>query len=340
MSAARTTLMDVAASAGVSRTTASFVMTGRLDMRISEQTRSRVLQAARELGYRPNLLARSLRTNLSHTVGLISDVIATEGFAGESIRGALSAALERQHVLILGETEGDPEVEKHLVQSLLDRGVSGFVYASMYTREVEVSEVLCAHPLVLMNCLTDDGVFASVVPDELAAGRTAARRLLDAGHRDGIYLVGETPPDVIAAQERLAGIESALAQEGVALAGAVHTLWWPNAARVAVGEFLAAPERGWPAPTALICLNDRVAMGAYQALHAAGLSVPGDVSVLSFDDSDLAGWLDPGLTSIALPHLELGRRAVELLLTPEPAPRVHRIPMTLMERSSVAAPGR
>ncbi|MET3803899.1 LacI family transcriptional regulator [Nakamurella sp. UYEF19] len=336
MSTPRTTLMDVAVAAGVSRTTASFVMTGRTDMRIAEQTRSRVLQVARELSYRPNLLSRSLRTNLTQTVGLISDAIATQGFAGESIRGALAAALDHQHVLILGETEGDAEVEKQLVNSLLDRGVGGFVYASMYTRQVSVSKVLRSHPLVLMNCLARAKGVPSVIPDEREAGRTAARHLLEAGHTDGIYLVGETPPDVIAAHERRIGIEAALAAAGVEPAGTVDTLWWPRASRNAVAKLISSGAE----PKALICLNDRVALGAYQALSQAGLIVPEDVSVLSFDDSDLADWLDPGLTSIALPHLELGRRAVDLLLSPETTPQVHRIPMTLMERGSVAAPGR
>ena len=126
MTTPRVTLMDVAQRAGVSRTTASFVMTGRRDMRISSDAEQRVLQAARELNYRPSLLARSLRTNLSQTIGLISDVIATEVFAGEVIRGSMATALLHDHLMFIGETEGDPEVEKRLVQSMLDRGVGGF----------------------------------------------------------------------------------------------------------------------------------------------------------------------------------------------------------------------
>lgn len=87
--------------------------------------------------------------------------------------------------------------------------------------------------------------------------------------------------------------------------------------------------------SALICLNDRVALGAYQALAEAGLRIPAVVSVVSFDDSELATWLRPQLTSVAIPHLEIGRRAVELLLTPSPTPGVVRLPMPLRERESV-----
>jgi len=91
-------------------------------------------------------------------------------------------------------------------------------------------------------------------------------------------------------------------------------------------------------PTAIVCLNDRVAFGAYQALAEATLAVPADVSLLSFDDSDLASWLRPQLTSIAIPHFDLGRRAVELLLSDQPAQGVHRVAMPLRERASVGPP--
>ncbi len=93
-------------------------------------------------------------------------------------------------------------------------------------------------------------------------------------------------------------------------------------------------------PTALICLNDRIAMGAYRALSRHRLEIPRDVSVISFDDSDLAGWLDPGLTSVALPHFELGRRAIELLVAPDAKPTTHLVPMELRSRGSVAPPRR
>ena len=150
--APRATLMDVAQLAGVSRTTASFVMTGRRDMRISTDAEQRVLRAARELNYRPSLLARSLRTNQSQTLGLISDVVATEIFAGELVRGSLATALLHNHLLFIGETQGDPNVERQVIDGMIDRGVSGFIYASMYTRRVKLSKVLRAQPLVLLNC--------------------------------------------------------------------------------------------------------------------------------------------------------------------------------------------
>ena len=151
MTAPRVTLRDVADRAGVSRTTASFVMTGRRDMRISADAEERVLRAARELDYRPNLMARSLRTNHSQTIGLISDVIATEAFAGEVIRGSLSTALLNEHLMFIGETEGDIEVEKRLAQDMLDRGVRGFLYGAMFTRRATIPTILRGHQVVLIE---------------------------------------------------------------------------------------------------------------------------------------------------------------------------------------------
>ena len=198
--------MDVAQRAGVSRTTASFVMTGRRDMRISADAEQRVLQAARELNYRPSLLARSLRTNLSQTIGLLSDMIASEVFAGDVVRGSMTTALLHEHLLFIGETEGDPEVEKRLVLSMLDRGSAG---SSMrpctpgmfgFPRRCANSNWCCS--------IASPGAkpIASVVPDEREAGRVAVRELLRHGHRDGIVVVGEQPPHVVAATERLARV--------------------------------------------------------------------------------------------------------------------------------------
>ncbi|GAA5183520.1 LacI family DNA-binding transcriptional regulator [Rugosimonospora acidiphila] len=309
-------------------------MAGRTDMRISAEAEHRVLHAARELNYRPNLMARSLRTKLTRTIGLVSDTIATEAFAGELIRGSLSTALAHQHLLFIGETGGDDTVEMQLVQDMLDRGVDGFIFASMCTRPARPPASLRGHRLVLLNCLADDHRIPAVLPDERDAGRIAARTLLEAGHRDGIVMVGETPAEVYAARERRAGVEEVFAAEGVTLSGTVECPWWPEPAYQAVYDFFASGKR----VTALICLNDRVAFGAYQAADRAGLAVPDDVSVVSFDGSHLASWLRPQLTSVAIPHFELGRLAVELLLAEAAAHEVHRVAMPLHGRASVGVP--
>ncbi|HST64734.1 MAG TPA: LacI family DNA-binding transcriptional regulator [Mycobacteriales bacterium] len=325
------TLREVAQRAGVSPTTASFVLAGRDDMRISAEARERVRQAASDLGYRPNLTARSLRTKVTRTIALVSDTIATQQYGGAMVYGSLTAALEEEHLLFVTESQGNSEVEERLIEDLLGRQVDGFVYASMFTRQVTLPKALHGHPVVLLNCVgTGDEPLPTVLPDERAAGRAAIQVLLDQGHRDGIVVLGEVPPGVYAARERLAGME----ETGVRLDSVLECSWWPEPAYEAVRHTLG---RG-TLPRALVCLNDRVAFGAYQALQEAGVRIPADVSVVSFDDSDLAGWLRPALTSVALPHLEMGRRAVRALLAATRGAVVDRVPMPVRDRASVGPP--
>jgi LacI family transcriptional regulator len=253
----RVTLLDVAQRAGVSQTTASFVLTGRQDMRISEPVKERVLRVAQELEYRPNLAARSLRTRSTQTIGLISDTIATEQFAGEMISGALAAAAKHGFLLVVGESEDNPEVEASLITGMLDRGVDGLIYGTMFTRQAEVPDSAGQSPLVLLNCLATPLPAPAVIPDEHEAGRTAARALVEAGHRDGIWLVGERPAKLFAARERSRGIRAELAASGAAVAGTVDCGWSPWLAYDAMSALLRRGER----PAACICMNDRTAMG-------------------------------------------------------------------------------
>jgi len=333
----RATLLQVAQRAGVSRSTASFVLAGRhLDMRISEDARQRVLRAAQELDYRPNLMARSLRTKVTKTVALVSDTIASDPYAGRAIHGALAAAVAHGHLLFIGETEGDPVIEQKLISDFLDRQVDAFVYASMFTRYVRVPKALKGHPVVLLNCLTRAArpAYHSVIPDEVGAGWSAAKTVIEAGHGDGVHLVGNPAQHLFAGRERLAGIREGFAAAGIRLAGTIDCDWWPEPAYEAVHAALDGGLR----PRVLICLNDRIALGAYQALRESGHVIPDDVSVLSFDDSDLAAWLRPQLTSISLPHYQLGWKAVELLLGKPGDPDVHRVPMPVRLRASVGKP--
>jgi LacI family transcriptional regulator len=345
----RVTLAEVARRAGVSQTAASFVLSGRREeMRISSDVGARVLRAARETGYRPNILSRGLRTGATQTIGFVSDTIATTRFAGDLIRGALEAAREQAHLLFVGETEADPELQRQLIDAMHDRQVHGIVLASMYTRKLSVPKALLVGPAVLLNALpTRPATIASVVPDELEAGRTAARVLINAGHSDRIYAIGagpqpnRVPKGGVAAMQRLQGIRETLASARLQIAGAILcNEWEPEAGFDATRRLLEKHE-----PHAVICLNDRLALGALQALTEAGLHVPADVSVISFDDDPIASWVKPQLTTIALPHYELGRKAIEVLLdlaqqTHENGPQIHRVPMPLRERESVRQPRR
>ncbi|MFC7383631.1 substrate-binding domain-containing protein [Sphaerisporangium rhizosphaerae] len=248
-----------------------------------------------------------------------------------------------------GETEGDAELERLLLQAMHDRQVDGLILASMFTRTIKVPKGITASPVVLLNAVPKGpAVLPAVLPHEVEAGRLAARVLLDAGHRDGIYLIGvgpglrNVPSESVAALERLVGIREALGEAGVKVAGARTCFdWQPEYGLAATRDLLETVR-----PRALICFNDRIAMGAYQALDDFGLKVPADVSVVSFDDHPIASWMRPGLTTVALPHYELGRKAVDVLFTemdrdpaePGAAAEVHRVPMPVRSRDSVAPP--
>ncbi|GAA3732826.1 LacI family DNA-binding transcriptional regulator [Plantactinospora mayteni] len=335
----RATLADVARRAGLSKTAASMVLNGREGTRLSAEAHQRVFAAAEELGYRPNVAARSLRTRKTATIAFVSDIVATTRFAGGLIRGALDAARERDHVLLITETQGDAAFEQYAIEAMLDRQVDGVIYAAMATRRLAVPPAILSGPVVLLNATSPEAL-PCVLPDDERAGRTVTTALLEQGHRDRIALIGrarlkERDPEVsLAAQARLRGIRDILSGAGATLlAEAFCGDWLPEHGYAAMRGLLSKPTR----PSAVICMNDRLAFGAYQALGEAGLAVPTDISVVSFDDDPIATWLRPGLSTAALPHEQMGRRAVEILLDDRGTEPV-LVPMPLRRRRSIATP--
>ncbi|MCF1595205.1 LacI family DNA-binding transcriptional regulator [Streptomyces muensis] len=339
MAQRRVTLADVARHAGLSTTAASWVLNEREDARLSEDARRRVLAAAQELGYRPNAAARSLRIRKTATIALISDTVATTRFAGGMIRGALSVARDREHVLLIAETQGDPELERHAIDAMLHRQVDGVVYAAMYSRRLTVPQRLLDTRTVLLNATSAHGLPA-VLPAEEDAGYAVAAALLGQGHRriavlGRIESIERSPRRSLAAGLRMRGIRRALADRGLRLAVSEHTRDWE--ARDGHAGMTSLLERG-SIPSAVICMNDRLAFGAYQAAADAGKAIPDDISIVSFDDDPIAEWLRPGLTTAALPHEEMGRLAVELLLDETAEPGTRWVPMPLRERGSIGQP--
>jgi len=339
MSSKRATLADVARLAGLSTTAASMILNGRPDTRLSQDAHDRVNAAAEALGYRPNVAARGLRTDKTLTIGFISDVVATTRFASGLIRGALEAAEAAGHVVLVLETGGDPAREAEAIAAVLDRQVDGIIFATMRARELFVPDLPAATAVVMLNA-TNPRYSTSVLPDEMAGGEQAVRLLVEGGHRDGIALLGqndEVERDAFRSAtvaRRVAGIRKGMADAGLQFVAEESIwLWEPDEGYHAARALL---ERGL-AIKALLCMNDRIAFGAYQALAEVGLRVPDDVSVVSFDNDEIAAYLRPGLTTVALPHEAMGKRAVELLLEGG-ADGETLVPMPVVTRSSVAAP--
>ncbi|WP_086666594.1 LacI family DNA-binding transcriptional regulator [Lentzea kentuckyensis] len=343
------TLADIAAASGVSVTTASLVLTGRArELRISAEAERRVRSTAQELGYRRNLLSTGSRAGRTQTLGFVSDTVASSGWAADMVKGAVDAAYRHGFMLFVGESGGDPVVERTLVDAMQDRRADGVVFASTHTRPVAVPDGLYDAPAVLLNATPRTPLaIPSVLPDEVQAGRSAARVLVEAGHDRDIHLIGagqyrnETPPHGIAAAERLLGLREVFAAAGAEVAGARSCPKWTQECGFEATAELLRTHR----PKALVCLNDHLASGAYQALAEAGLSVPEDVSLVGFEDHPVASWMRPRLTTIALPHYELGAWAVRVLVDlvvrrgrGVRAPMIHRVPMPVREGGSVAAP--
>ena len=335
----RPSMQDVATLAGVSRTTASFVINNVDGAGIPEETRHRVWEAVRQLGYRPNAIARGLRSAKTSTIGFISDEVATSPFAGEIIHGAQDRAWENEMLLLLVNTGGNQAMKRAAVEMLLQRQVEGIIYATMYHREVHPPDSVRHVPTVLLDCYVADASLPSVVPDEVDGGRRATELLLARGHRR-IGFINNVEP-VPATLGRLEGYRQALAAYGVPFDDAL----------VAFGESLARGGHDCALelmqcaepPTALFCFNDRMAMGAYDALRKLGLSIPRDVAVVGFDNQEMiAAHVYPALTTMELPHYQMGQWAIGELLrliaqgepTTEP-PVQHKIHCPLIERDSV-----
>lgn len=338
----RPSIRDVAREAGVSITTVSRALNDVEGARLPDDTRRRVRETAERLGYAPNKLARGLRTQRSHMLGLISDHIATTPHAGRLILGAQEAAMRRGWALTLINTGADPAVEARGIEALHQQQVDGVLYATMYHRIVEVPATLRGLPLVLADARTAGDGPPAVVPDEVRGGYDATRELLEHGHRlVGLALNND---DVPATHGRLRGYRQALEEAGITYD---PELVVPQESET-TGGYLACRRllERTPRPTAIFCYNDRMAMGAYRAAAELGLRIPADVSVVGFDNQEyIADGLYPGLTTLQLPHYEMGAWAVDRLmeLIGDPARNpgdvpVRTLPCPLVRRSSVAAP--
>jgi LacI family transcriptional regulator len=306
-------IKDVAQAAGVSVTTVSHVLNDVAYARVSPETKEKVRAAAEQLGYGPNRLAQALRTQRTGMLGLLSEDIATTPHAGRIILGADEAARRRGYNLMIINTSASASLESLTadVGALLERRVDGILYATMYHRNVELPASLGSLPSVLVDSVPTGGNITAVVPDEEAGARTAVAALLDAGHTR-IGFINNTD-DVPATHLRLKGFRATLAEAGFD-GDAAPVESEPSEVRggyEAARRILTRPDR----PTALFCYNDRMAMGAYRAAGELGLIIPDDLSIVGFDDQQLiAANLFPGLTTVALPHYEMGAWATEQLI--------------------------
>lgn len=339
MNKKRPTMGDVARLSGVSQTTVSFVINDVPNANISEKTRAAVLKAVKQLGYTPNAMAIGLRTSQSRVIGLVTDEIATTPFAGQIVQGAQDAARKTQRLLMLMNSGQDATIEDEEIGILLSRQVDGIIFATMRHRIIEPSRLLYQIPSVLLNCRDLDNTLPSVFPDEFLGGYQATEALLQKNHRCiGMINTSETVP---ASQLREKGFRQALTDYGIPVEDEMIVYGEDGTAKHGYDGVKTLFSR-YEHMTAFFCFNDRVAMGAYDALRQLQRRIPQEVAVIGFDNYEvIAANLHPQLTTMQLPHYEMGRWAVETILqisqsTEEqgPSPQV-KLPCPLVMRNSI-----
>lgn len=305
------TLRDVARVAGVSVATVSLVVNNKTQARVGEGTRQRVLQTVNALGYRTNALARSLVRGESPFIGLVADAIATTPFAGQIVRGAQEEAWKYGYVLLVADTDAVPDATDRAIQMMTEHRAHGILFSTWYHRDVEPPASLGTIPTVFVNCRSTSPGSYSVIPDEEQGGRAATEHLIERGHSRIAFINStETTPSTVG---RLRGYKQALSSADIAYDPKLVVRSFPEQeGGYAAGERLLAMVNR---PTAVFCYNDRVAMGLYDRLKEAGLAIPNDMAVVGFDDQEvIAAHLRPALTTVALPHYDIGALAVRTLL--------------------------
>lgn len=324
------TVKEIAAAANVSVATVSRALQ-RPEI-VSEATRQHIQEVVKRLGYTPNALARNLRTARTRLiVALLPDI--ANPFFSEVIRGIEQVAHESGYSVLLGETQGSLVREQAYADMVAARQADGIITMSPRVPAIPIQGRL---PVVNACEYVKDSQICSVYVDNIAAAATAVDYLLTLGHRDIAFIAG--PPSSPICVDRELGYRRALQNAGIAA----------NPALAAVGDFsIEAGERAielllsrGPSFSAVFCSNDEMAIGAMRALSSHGLRVPGDVSVVGFDDIRFARYTSPALTTIAQPKNALGREAttmlIELLNDPAVPPRKRVLSADLVVRGSTA----
>ena len=344
----KATSQDVADLAGVSRSAVSLVLNGRGAGNIAADKQALIIEAARKLNYTPNAVALSLRSRRSSTIGVVTDAIATSAFGGRLLQGAADAAVAEGFLLLVIDTQNDPGRERQAYDTLQNRQVDGFLFAAMSLRPYETPPLLHGTPSALANCYDSGDRVPAFVPDEVAGSRAITQLLIEHGHRDIVMLTGTT--DVIATGLREQGFSAALTAAGLPVPPPVPAGWEIDKGYAAAMHALTSTD---PRPTALFCVNDRAAIGAALAAAQLGLSVPADLSLVGYDDDEnVAPYLVPALTTVRLPHHEMGEQAMRVVLdaalddgepilgSDRPATPATLLDCPLVIRDSVAPPPR
>jgi LacI family transcriptional regulator len=335
------TIRDVARVADVHPGTVSRALNEETRALVNPETADRVLRAAEELGYRPNRIARGLKTSRSHTIGvLIPDI--TNPLFPPILRGIEDRLDEAHYTSLIVNTDNDPERERIYLEAMRAHPVDGFISATARLDRELLSELAdWGTPLVLVNRSLEDGTVPAVTVDDRQGIARAVEHVVTLGHRRIGHVAG--PQNLSTGHRRHAGFIDAMRSAGIDASpehirfGAFFTE--EEGARACDELLEAAPDL-----TAIVAANDLMAIGCYDALEERRLTCPDDISIVGFNDMPFVDRLRPPLTTVRVPQREIGTAAADMLLEQladrgRPATEVLLAP-TLMVRGSTAPPSR
>ena len=310
---ARSTIQDVAARAGVAVSTVSAVLNDKPS--VKESTRAQVLAAIRELNYRPRpAIRRPVPPSGVRTVGFVVREPANPYYA-EVVEGAESYLGELGYRILVGASLGDGAREREIVEIMRHKDFDGLLLTPVLDRHTDLAHLFELRRRNLRFVLLEEvhGMPASlVVVDNVGGAKLGVRHLFDLGHTRVVHFAG--PRYGLNSDERIAGVRAAYAESALVFSDALvvragDSLTDGYTAALAYFRDRPAAER----PTGVTCYNDLVALGVCRALAELGIAVPGDVSVVGYDDLPLAEFVTPSLTSVRVPKREVGRTAAEIL---------------------------
>jgi LacI family transcriptional regulator len=333
------TLRDVARAAGVHPATASRALNPETRSLVSEATAYRVQAVAEELCYWPNPIARGLKTNRSHTIGVLVPDLMNPLFAA-IVRGIEAVLDQAGYTPLITNTDNDPERERTDFQAMRMRQVDGFITATAERDHKLITEAVGPDTtVVLVNRRADDNALPAVTVDDLAGARLAVEHLAGLGHRRIAHLAG--PLSVSTGHQRHEGFIATMRELGLE----------PDPELILIGDNFTEASgartcreligRGAPF-TAIVAGNDLMALGCYDALAEHGLVCPDDVSVVGFNDMPFAARFNPPLTTVRIAHYEMGSKSAELMLAllhdPDLPPRQELLRPELVVRGSSGPP--
>ena len=334
---AKPTLRDVAREAGVHVSTVSRVLNDRAAAgRITQDTERRIRDVAQRLGYRPNTIARALRTGRTLVVGMVVPDVANLYQAGIT-RGAGDVLSADGYSLLLASTDDDPEHAEVQVSAMLGVQAEGLLYGiARDDDQVLAALVEEGIPVVLFNRGADTSTTSAVLPDDHAGTRMAVEHLLSLGHRNIVHVGG--PKDVSSTVNRLGAFEETLREAGLTGGRGFANRHVEEEGYRVTSELLEE----WPETTAVLATNDRLALGAIDAIRDRGKTCPGDVSVVGFNDMPYSDRFSPPLTTVRISQYELGSMAARILLATISDPRrpteTQLVAPELVVRGSTAPP--